>query len=109
MNSTSVALRAKQAAKIAHQKLTEFTLESSLMRDLIHSWLTKLSAGDRGVLAADHTIIARKKFGFFNNCTVNFSSMLENSASQPHQRHHERHCPLRTSSWTENALVGEVC
>lgn len=62
MNSTSVALRAKQAAKIAHQKLTEFTLESSLMRDLIHSWLTKLSAGDRGVLAADHTIIARKKF-----------------------------------------------
>jgi len=62
MNTTSVASRAKQAAKVAHQKLTEFTLESTLMRELILNWLKKVSTGDRSVLAADHTIIARKKF-----------------------------------------------
>src|SRR3989338_10399690 len=46
---------------------------------------------------------------FFIKCTVKFLVMSENSVFQTHRCHHERHRPLRTPSWAENAVVGEVC
>ena len=51
---------------------------------------------------------AMEDFRFFINSTVNFHTMFENSIFQTDGRHHERHHPLRTSSWTEIALVGEI-
>jgi hypothetical protein len=47
-------------------------------------------------------------FWFFINFTVNFSKMFENLVFQTDCCRHERHHPVRTPSWAEITLVGEV-
>jgi hypothetical protein len=77
--------------------------------DVGHAALCPTYAGVNPIGAQTLPVTAEFNLRFFIKCTVNFLSMLENSVFQLHQRHHERHRPLRTSSWTENALVGEIC
>ena len=45
--------------------------------------------------------------GFFINFTVIFLSILENSVFPDSPLEHERHSPVRTTSWIEDAVVGE--
>ena len=48
-------------------------------------------------------------FWSINNFTVIFCSMSENWFFPTHRQYPERHCSVRTPSWTAIALVGEVC
>src|SRR3989338_10747969 len=84
-----------------------FSYVSSSMSLHIASTALRILFKDSLGWAGNNSITFKK--WFFIKCTVKFFVMSENSVFQPHRCHHERHRPLRTSSWTENAVVGEVC